>query len=295
MALTLTEAAKLSNDVVKEGVILTTVKDSPILERLPFIEIVGNGLTYNRENAVPAVSWFAVGDTWTEATPTFTQVTTALTILGGDADVDNYIRMSRSNVQDIEAEVLALKLKALRYEFETQFIIGDGTSNKISGLRSLVTGGQVITAGTNGATLTLDMVDQLIDLIRPGKPDLLLMSRRTRRKLTALVRAAGSQLQMMQNEFGRFQEFYNAVPIGVSDFQPDDETQGTSGAVCSSIYALKLGDLGLMGLQSPESIQAERIGSLETKDAMRWRAKWYVSLALLGTLGAGRLQGINNT
>ncbi len=77
MALTLAEAAKLSNDIVLQGVIETIVLDSPILQALPFIEITGNGLTYNRENTNPTATFFAVGDTWTEGTPTFTQVTTA--------------------------------------------------------------------------------------------------------------------------------------------------------------------------------------------------------------------------
>ena len=49
MALTLAEAAKLSNDMLLQGVVETIVKDSPILQQLPFIEIVGNGLTYNQE------------------------------------------------------------------------------------------------------------------------------------------------------------------------------------------------------------------------------------------------------
>ena len=48
MALTLEEAAKLSNDMLMQGVVETIVKESPILQRMPFIEIVGNGLTYNQ-------------------------------------------------------------------------------------------------------------------------------------------------------------------------------------------------------------------------------------------------------
>ena len=47
MALTITEASKLSNDILLTGVIETIVNESPILQSLPFIEIVGNGLTYN--------------------------------------------------------------------------------------------------------------------------------------------------------------------------------------------------------------------------------------------------------
>ncbi len=40
MALTLAEAAKLSNDVLLVGVIETIVYESPVLQVLPFIEVV---------------------------------------------------------------------------------------------------------------------------------------------------------------------------------------------------------------------------------------------------------------
>ena len=41
MALTLAEAAKLSNDVLLAGVIETVIQDSPVLQTLPFIEMKG--------------------------------------------------------------------------------------------------------------------------------------------------------------------------------------------------------------------------------------------------------------
>jgi hypothetical protein len=63
MAMTLVEAAKLSNDVLKTGVIETIVKDSPILQKLPFMDIAGNGLTYNKENAMANIDFYDVGDT----------------------------------------------------------------------------------------------------------------------------------------------------------------------------------------------------------------------------------------
>jgi hypothetical protein len=125
MALTLAEAAKLSNDVVLQGVIETVVKESRVLDVLPFIEMAGNALTYNRENAMATAAFFDVGDTWDESTPTFTQVMATLKILGGDADVDQYIATTRSNVQDIEAAVLELKAKAVAHEFEDEFVYGD--------------------------------------------------------------------------------------------------------------------------------------------------------------------------
>jgi len=52
MALSLTEASKLSNDMLLQGVVETIVKDSPVLQQLPFIEIAGNGLTYNQNATI---------------------------------------------------------------------------------------------------------------------------------------------------------------------------------------------------------------------------------------------------
>ncbi|MFQ5860853.1 MAG: major capsid protein, partial [Dehalococcoidia bacterium] len=99
MALTLAEAAKLSQDMLLTGVIETIIQESPILQTLPFIEVVGNGLTYNQENTLPSAAFYDVGDAWAESTPTFTQVTATLKILGGDADVDNFLKATRSNLQ----------------------------------------------------------------------------------------------------------------------------------------------------------------------------------------------------
>jgi hypothetical protein len=66
MALTLAEAAKLSNDMLMQGVVETIVKESPILQRLPFIEIVGNGLTYNQENVLPTIDFYDVGERYNQ-------------------------------------------------------------------------------------------------------------------------------------------------------------------------------------------------------------------------------------
>ena len=41
-------------------------------------------------------------------------------------------------------------------------------------------------------------------------------------------------------------------------------------------------------------IQVEDVGARETKDACRWRVKWYVSLALFSTLALARLDGISS-
>ncbi len=149
------------------------------------MEVTGTAVRYNREATMPAASFYDVGDTWTEATPTYTEVTTALKILGGDADVDNFLAATYANVNDIEAEIIASRAKAVAHRFSTAFFVGDSSIDlkSFDGIRKLTPAGQTISMGANGGSLTLDRVDELIDLVKPGKPDLLLMSKRTRRKL----------------------------------------------------------------------------------------------------------------
>ncbi|MGD9711522.1 MAG: hypothetical protein AB7V46_05575 [Thermomicrobiales bacterium] len=48
MAMTKTEAAKLTNDLLLRGVIETVVKESELLARLPFMEVTGTSVTYSR-------------------------------------------------------------------------------------------------------------------------------------------------------------------------------------------------------------------------------------------------------
>jgi len=278
----------------------------PILQQLPFIQIVGNGLTYTKESALPTVDFYDVGDTWVESTPTFSKVTATLKILGGDADVDNFLKSTRSNIQDLETAIIEQKAKALRHEFEQQFLYGnEATSPKqFDGIIKLIdtasASDQVIAMAATGATLTLTKVDELIDAIKGGKPDALLMSRRSRRKLQALARAAGSNLEVGEGKLGEFVQLYNGIPVAVSDWVLD--THNVTGSVedsytsdaDSTIYALQLSEGALCGISSPEMLQVERIGSLETKDASRTRVKWYVSLALFSSVKAAALIGVQN-
>ena len=306
MALTLAEANKLSNDILLQGVVETIIKDSPILQRLPFIEIVGNGLTYNLEKTLPSIDFYDVGDTWVESTPTFEQKTANLKIMGGDADVDNFLKSTRSNVQDLEAAVVELKAKAVKDKFENVFIYGDATPNpkEFDGLRKLIdttsAGNQVIAMGATGATLTLVKLDELIDAVKGGKPDMLLMSRRTRRKINALVRASGGMVDSDRDQWGNFVQLWDGVPIGVNDWILDTHAlsgsleTGTTGGTCSTIYAIQTGEWALCGLTSPGHLTVEPIGSMESKDATRTRVKWYVSLALFSAVKAAALIGVQD-
>jgi hypothetical protein len=267
---------------------------------------VGNGLTYNQESDLPDIDFYDIGDEWDESTPEFEQKTANLKIVGGDADVDNFLKATRSNVQDLESAIIELKAKALKQKFDEIFIYGDSATNskQFDGLRLLIdttsASDQVIAMGATGATLTLDKLDELIDAVKGGKPDMLLMSRRSRRKINTLVRAAGGMMDADRDSWGNFVQLWDGVPIGVNDWILDTHVvtdsleTDTTGGDCSIIYAVQFGEGALCGLTSPGFLQVEPIGPLENKDASRTRVKWYCSLALFSSVKAAALIGVQD-
>jgi hypothetical protein len=100
-------------------------------------------------------------------------------------------------------------------------------------------------------------------------------------------------MEFDRNQFGQMVQYYSGIPIGVNDWIADNKTVGVS-TDCSTIYALNLGEGAVAGLTAPGSLQVEKVGSLETKDASRTRVKWYVALALFNTLKLAKLIGVRN-
>ncbi len=297
MALTLAESAKLAHDMVLAGVMETIIKEEHVLDQLPFIEVVGNNFVYNRLNTEPTISFFNVGDTWTESTPDFTQVSVSLKILGGDADVDNFIQATRVNVQDIELAVIQQKAKALARKWADTFINGDTAvdAKSFDGIDKICAGlpaSQTVSMGTNGGTLTLAKLDELIDAVKT-KNIALVMSGRSRRTLQGLIRTSGAVLESRPGAFLEWVQLYNGLPVFINDYISDAKTVGTS-TDCSTIYCFSMGepDQGVVGLTAQGTIQIERVGELESKDATRHRIKWYSAIGVLSTLSLGRLIGV---
>ncbi len=114
MALTMAEAAKLTQDMLVAGVVETIIKESAVLKYLPWMTVTGSALTYNQEAALGTAAFYAVGDAWAEDAPTFTQRTATLKIMGGDADVDNFLQATYADPNDVEAEVYACTVRRSR-------------------------------------------------------------------------------------------------------------------------------------------------------------------------------------
>lgn len=293
-----------TNDVYR-GIVETIIEDSPIFNFMPFVEIVGNALQYLRENTLPGGEFYNPGDTWTEGTPAPTQHTATLKILGRDADVDKFLQMTRSNFNDLRAEVLAATAKSVARTFQDTLIYGEASADpkQFDGLHVLMPSGQKVAAGsgTAGGPGTFEKLDQAIDLCKPF-PHVLMMHRRERRAIRKLARSQGWDLALSAaGSINRPILHYSDIPIVINDFQTitEDVTNGVysakTGDDTSTIFAIHFSEDGLHGIRNGTLFGAEEVASaLETKDSTRDRIKAYVGLVLKSTVSISMLSGIDD-
>lgn len=306
MALLRTEAEKLSANVLVAGVIEEIIEKDELFAVLPFVGVNGKAYVYDRENATTGTDadFKDPGDTVDEGSATFTEITAKLRILIGDVDVDKFLAETMSDTNDQKATQIALKAKSLGRIFKNILVNGDNSVNakQFDGMKCLTTNStsnsaMTMAAGTNGAALTLSMLDQLSDMVINGA-DALIMRPGTIRAYRALLYATGGiQPQMVEiPNFGVAVLGHNGLPILRNDWLPGNETQGSS-SVCCSIYAVRLNELdGMHGLYGGSSagIRVEDVGTVQNKDADRTRLKWYCGTALKSTRSLARLKGITN-
>ncbi|WP_240361861.1 major capsid protein [Streptomyces sp. MBT27] len=146
----------------------TFVQESPILDRLPLIQVQGNAYRYNEESTLPGVPFRGVNEAYPESTGTLNQRIETLAILGGDADVDEFIAQTRGNINDQRAIQIIMKVKATSIHFSDQFFNGDVEVNPkgFDGLRKRLFGGQVLDAkGVDPVVNGHDFFDALDALV----------------------------------------------------------------------------------------------------------------------------------
>lgn len=317
MAVTLAQAALLSQNDLQRGVIETFVQESAVLDRLPLMEIQGNAYAYNKEATLPGVAFRSVNEAYTESTGTVVQATESLVILGGDADVDTFIQRTRSDLNDQRAIQTRLKVKAASYKFQDAFFNGDVAVDPKSfdGLKKRLTGAQVIDAGTNGIPIVgssnsdiyafFDKLDELIAAV-PGltaENGAIYAPRGLRSKVLSAGRRIGGTDMVREDLTGKRIATWNGIPLldagdslAGTPILAQNETQGSS-TVAGSIYAVRFGedetDGAVTGLTNG-GVDVRDLGEVDDKPAYRTRIEFFCGLATFGGKSAARLRGVLN-
>ena len=307
MALTIVEAAKLNpGDVVRGTIVEMYARNSDILRVLPFDNIAGNALKYNREDILPGVGFRGVNEGFTESVGVLNPITESLVIAGGDLDVDRFITQTMGANQRSVQE--GLKVKALAHRWTLAFIKGDSSADprEFDGLQRRIPPGssQLLDAGATlgGDALSLFKLDTLISKV--DDPNYLVMNSAMSLRLAAAARntAVGGFVTWNPNEFGQRVMAYNGIPILIAkednignDILPFTEPNPGGGAAAStSIYCCSLGDGGVVGIQNGD-LSTRDLGELEAKPVFRTRIEWYASIALFNGRSVARLRGIKDS
>lgn len=315
-SITLAESAKLAQDELVAGVIEDVITINQFYQVLPFDNIDGNSLKYNRENALGGVGVAGVGDTIGsgDANPltggsgeakdaaTFTEVFSGLTTILGDAEVNGLIQATRSgDGNDQTAVQIASKAKHAGRLYQWMLVNGTGAADQFTGLLALCAAGQKVTSATDGQVLSFDRMDAVMDLVtaKDGQVDFLLLNARERRAYRSLLRGLGGAAIMETVALPSGEEVmaYSGVPVFRNDYLPIDQTQGAS-SIASTLIAGCLDDgsrsNGIAGLSASEQagMHVTDVGEAQAKDEHIWRVKWYAGLAVFSEKALAAAPGI---
>lgn len=306
MALTLVESAKIAlgrDEVLKATIMELYASNSDVLQYMPFTNIAGNALAFNREKTLPDIGFRGVNEAYSEGTGELDQITEALAIAGGDIDVDKFL--VDTGGPDQRAVQEGLKIKALSLSLTKEILKGDVTTTPkgFDGLQVRCTGDQLVDNSTaaSGAGLSLVKLDEAIDATEQATH--LIMNKGNRRRLTGAARnyTVGGFITYDVDNFGVRVAKYNELPILIADkdntdtdILPFTEAAASGSSVTSSIYVVSFNDTGVVGLQNQE-MQVRDLGELETKPVYRTRVEWYIALAVMRPRAVTRLRYIQNT
>lgn len=278
-AVTLDEANVIIEEPLRKGIIETIVRESSVLELLPFMSINGNALSYIQEVDTGEVGFREVNENYSHTNPRNTRKTETITRLGSMVEVDRFIELTQ-NIHDVRATATASKAKAIANQFTMSFFNGDASAEKagFDGLNKRIVKERTVLAGKE-TLAELEPVDihTLLDTVEGGA-DVLFMNKRTRRKVTSMFGGQQAWIQSGQDAYGRPIQYFGDVRIAVIDdrFIESD-----------SIYGLKFGmEQGVVGIQA---------GGLQAVDnglrgvTYQTLIEWYMSIIVGNPNGVARL------
>lgn len=249
--------AGIVTDPLSVGLQTMIREEEPLIDRMPWVTLPQgkDAYTWYREIGLGTAAWRAVNSTYDADHATWTQRRAGLSILGGEVEVDSFIKNTMgSGIGDIKDQLYKAKMRAVKLEWLESFFEGDSgvDTNSMDGLRARLGGSNADfpmggSANTDAIALTLEKLDEVLDFIR-GDASAILMNQFLRRKVNALRRAAGQAQEMVDANFGKQIPSYVGVPMLViqredtmSSILGFDEDPGDGGDDAASIYVAKFG------------------------------------------------------
>lgn len=266
----LTEAAKVTRPLTT-GVRVKIIEEEPIFDYIHWMQLPPGTSQYEwyEESDLPTAAFRAVGGSWTADTGILVPRFEGLAILGGEMEMDKYLEDTQGNKFDGWIRHHAeMKMRAASNKWMLELFEGDVgiDPNGFDGLRvraaeSSMNFDMSGSGSTDVATLTLAKLDEVFDAVHGGNGFKILAGNQwLRRKISALVRAAGQAREMVDRDgvFGQQLQLYAGVPLVVIQKEHDmssildfDEDPGDGGDDAASMYCIRFGNeedvFGILG------------------------------------------------
>lgn len=298
----LVEMAKTYDQPIKRAIVMIYANSSALMRVLPFENVLGGGLRYNVEEALPGIGFRGINENWTASVGLVNPEFEPLVIGGGELKFDSHLLRTQGRArQTSETE---RKVTALGLRFTSAFINGDSSTDPrvFDGLARRLRGRQVISAGTTsgGAALSLKKLDALKRLVQ--RPTHYVMSGAMADLIAAAARdtTVSGFVKWEPDAFGNKVMHWGGLPIieldrdGANDYILDfDEASFTGAATSTSIYCVSFGSGMCHGIQSGTP-EVDDLGKMESAPAELIRLEWDTGVATEHPHSAARLQHIGN-
>lgn len=320
MAYTLAKLAKLETDTLRRGVIMNLLRDSNLMEVLPFENVGSLKSVAVRWKNLPTVAFRRINEGYTPDEGDYEQVWESVYGFGGEIKFDRVFSKVTNTIVDPKVDQMSQKVKALALTFNDYFVNGDHATDEdgFEGLKkrvSLMPSRQSVyfagaaaaaldpTASTANARAFLDKWEEAWYKCNRGQVNAIIMNEGTYYGFGRVLRYAnisgGTMLDMTQDSFDRQVVTYRGAPfidIGLKRDQTTEiitetETAGDAGSDATSVYFCSFNtEQGVSGIQLGEMDVYDPLngGEQETTPTTLMRIDWWVGLAGFGSYGVVR-------
>lgn len=326
MPVTLAQLAKMEVLPLRKGVMMNILRYAKVFETLPFETVSALKSVATRVRTFPQGGVFRpFNGTYTEDTGgDLEQVWESVYAFGGEQQYDRVLKkISSSYIVDPKAQLLAMKLQAMSYQFNQYFIQGDHATDPdgFEGLQkrvSLMPARQTVWAA-GAAAAALDVTGAIGNVriflnrwetafarANGGQVNAIFMNENMKLGFMRAMRygnvgqAGMGLLDTTKDSFEREIITYKGAPFvdmgtqadQVTEIIPDTQVAGDGGLDATSVYFVSYGvEQGITGIQL-SALETDDMGEMQTAPADMTRIEWWMGLAGFGSYGIVRLRNV---
>lgn len=304
-AVTIAEAAKVTKDSGRKGIMEMIQQNAPIVATLPWETTKGFAYEITREEEIPAGASRNIGGSYTASSGSLAKLSVPLKIIGGEFEIDQFLLDQGGDMDDLFARQMSLRQKSNAFHLEEMIFEGNSlvTDSAFDGLRTIIGGAQLHVHSATGAAISIASMEILLDLV-PGATHIW-MCRTLRTDLMGILsdsQASAGHPQVHyegMDELGKQIEMYAGARIQVVERMDDgstilgfDEDPGDTTSDTASIYVARVGQDGFFGVQGVRGpTDSRRISEDFSNIAQRGRSEWYTNIFVAHPRAVARSYG----